>query len=232
MSLDNQISIQPWRKPWITTAALVAIGAAWAWIGAWGWLHSVDATIAPILVVLTGGAQIIAARMMAISGNASPGRRAALIALAVACAAWSGFSGKRGVELAQTAPAAAYNAAAAHLAAIEAAIATLPPAPTVDTAGRSLGPQRQAILIEARSVNMARLVADRDAAKAAMPAKPVIMPISPAMLWAVAALVEALGLFGLWAIARPGDQRQPAKVIAMTAGQALARQRWGEPRQA
>jgi len=226
MSLSNSDKIEPWRKPWLTTAALAAIGVAWAWIGAWGWLHSVDATIAPILVVLTGGAQIIAARMMAISGNASPGRRAALIALAVACAAWSGFSGKRGVELAQTAPAIAYHTAAARLAAIEAAIATLPPAPTVDAAGRSLGPQRLAMLIEVRGANMARLIADRDAAEAAMPAAPSIMPISPMMLWAVAALAEALGLLGLWALA--GHQsRAPAQVIELSPGRALAARRWG-----
>jgi hypothetical protein len=231
MSHTHSNKPEPRRKPWFSGLTLATIGLAWAWIGAWGWFQSVALIVAPVLVVLTGGAQILAARMMVLSANASPARRSVMIALAVACAAWSGFSGKRGVELAQAAPIAAYEAAEARLIAIEAAMVAIPPAPLVDAAGRSLGPQRLAMVLADRDAAMARLVADREAALAAMPETRPSTPIPPAMLWLVAGLVEALGLFGLWALT---DRRsQPtASLSAIEAGQTLARLRWGQKRQA
>ena len=90
----------------------------------------------------------------------------------------------------------------------------------------------------ARAADLARLEPQRAAALArleAIPPPPVApQPIPGPVLWAVVALIEALKLFGFWAIG--GDQRTvtpaPSNVIPLSPGQALARRRWGQPREA
>ena len=216
------------ERNWLTAGALWTIALSWAAAGVWGWSQTAIGIIAPVLMALTIGAQIAGARMVAIAASATMARRIALIALAIGCVCWSGYAGKRAIEQSEAqrlAPAAAYADALARVEVAEAALAAVPAVALTDAAGRSIGPQRLAILQEARASEIARLAAERDAARAALPAKPVTAQAMPqALMWAVAVLIEALELLGFWAIGA-GHGRKPAPVY--NAAQELARKRWG-----
>lgn len=215
------------ERNWLTAGALWIVALSWAAAGVWGWSQTAAGIIAPVLMALTLGAQIAGARMIAIAATATLARRVALILLALGCVCWSGYAGKRAIEQSEAqrlAPAAAYADALARVEAAEAALAAVPAVALTDAAGRSIGPQRLAILQEARASEIARLAAERDAARAALPAKPVTAQAMPqALMWAVAALVEALELLGFWAIG--AGYRKPAQVY--NAASELARKRWG-----
>lgn len=216
------------ERNWLTAAALWTVALSWAAAGVWGWSQTSVGIIAPVLMALTVAAQIAGARMVAIAASATLARRVALIALAIGCVCWSGYAGKRAIEQSEAqrlAPAAAYAEALARVEAAEAALAAVPAVALTDAAGRSIGPQRLAILQDARAADIVRLTAERDAARAALPAKPATAePMPQALMWAVAILIEALELLGFWAIGA-GHGRKPAPVY--NAAQELARKRWG-----
>jgi hypothetical protein len=110
-----------------------------------------------------------------------------------------------------------------------AAVAAVPAVALQDAAGRPIGPQRLAILQEARASEIARLAAERDAAVAAIPVAPVAaaQPMPQWLMWAVAALVELLELLGFWAIGA-GHARKAATVTAINPAAELARKRWNK----
>jgi hypothetical protein len=91
-----------------------------------------------------------------------------------------------------------------------------------------------------RAAEIARLERRRIeavAARAALPPPPAaagVKPADPATLWAVVVLLEAIKAVGSFAVGagQPAERRQPAQVTALDAARALARRRWGEPRQA
>jgi hypothetical protein len=216
------------ERNWLTAGALWTVALSWAAAGVWGWSQTSAGIIAPVLMALTVAAQVAGARMVAIASQATLARRVALIALALGCVCWSGYAGKRAIETSEAqrlAPVAAYADALARVEAAEAALAAVPAVALTDAAGRSIGPQRLAILQDARASEIVRLTADRDAARAALPAKPASAdPMPQALMWAVAALIEALELLGFWAIGA-GHRKAPATVY--NAAQELARKRWG-----
>ena len=216
------------ERNWLTAGALWTIALSWAAAGVWGWSQTAIGIIAPVLMALTVAAQVAGARMVAIAATATLARRVALIALAIGCVCWSGYAGKRAIEASEAqrlAPAAAYADALARVQAADAALAALPPVALTDAAGRPIGPQRLAILQDARAADIVRLTAERDAARAALPGKPASAePMPQALMWAVAVLIEALELLGFWAIGA-GHGRKPAPVY--NAAQELARKRWG-----
>jgi hypothetical protein len=220
------------ERNWLTATALWTIALSWAAAGVWGWSQTSSGIIAPVLMALTLGAQIAGARMVAIAASATRARRVALVALAIGCVCWSGYAGKRAIETSEAqrlAPAAAYAAAVARADAAAAAVAAVPAVALQDAAGRPIGPQRLAILQEARASEIARLAAERDAAVAAIPVAPVASatPMPQWLMWAVAGLVEMLELLGFWAIGA-GHARKAATVTPINPAAELARKRWNK----
>lgn len=235
MSLTDQTKPEPQRKPWLTGAALWGVVIAWGGLGVWGWTQSATGPVVAVLVTLSICADVIGARMAVHAGAAgSKVRTGACIALALGCIAWTGFAGKRGLEMADAqrrAPAEAIQAqraeAKAALARIEADLAAVP-------AIRSDIPAaRLRELQAARASDLARLEPQRAAALArleAIPPPPVApQPIPGPVLWGAVALIEALKLFGFWAIGggHRTERPAPSNVIPLSPGQALAARRWG-----
>lgn len=247
MSLTDQTKPEPWRKPWLTGAALWGVVIAWGGLGVWGWTQSATGPVVAVLVTLSICADVIGARMAVhaaapvTTGRKQGSARAAVcIALALGCIAWTGFAGKRGLELADAqrrAPAEAIQAqraeAKAVLARVEADLAAVP-------AIRSDIPAaRLRELQAARAADLARLEPQRAAALARLeaipPPPPAPSPIPGPVLWGAVALIEGLKLFGFWAIGaggQRGERPEPSNVIPLSPGQALARRRWGAPREA
>jgi hypothetical protein len=241
MSLSDQNKPEPQRKLWLTGAALWGVVIAWGGLGVWGWTQSAAGPVVAVHVTLSICADVIGARMAVHAGAAgSKVRAAACVALALGCIAWTGFAGKRALELADAqrrAPAEAVQAqraeANAALARVEADLAAVP-------AIRSDIPAaRLRELQAARVADLARLEPQRAAALARLeaisPPPPTPSPIPGPVLWGAVALTEGLKLFGFWAIGAGGlrgERPAPSNVIPLSPGQALARRRWGAPREA
>jgi hypothetical protein len=125
---------RPGRKPWLTSASLWAAIGAWACLGVYGWLATAHGVLAGVLIGLTLACDVLAARLPVHAGLAACRWRAgACIALALGCAAFTGLSAKRGLELAQVQGRAPFEANQAERAAlyahrqrIEAELAAVP----------------------------------------------------------------------------------------------------------
>lgn len=217
----------PWRKPWLTQAALWGAVVAWASLGVSGWLATAQGVLASALVALTLACDVLAARLPVHAGQSGCRWRAgACIALALGCAAFTGLSAKRGLELAQAQGVDPYQAALAERAQAQATLARIDAAIDALPALRSDIPAtRLEALAAARSAEIARLEARRGEAaflaERPLPPPPP-EPLPQGVLWALVGLVEVLKLAGFWAVGTP---RQPASP-PIAAGQALAALRW------
>lgn len=237
MSHDQKTNAEPWRKPWLTSAALWGVVIAWGGLGVWGWTQSAAGPVVVVLVALSVCADVIGARMAVHAGSAgSRVRTAACIILALGCVAWTGYAGKRGLEIADAQRRAPAEAVLAHraeaktaLARIEAELAAVP------AIRADIPAARLRELQAARAADLARLEPLRAAAQARLDAVPAPPPAPPALpsfaLWGAVALIEALKLFGFWAIATggpaAGTRSTPSNVVPLSPGQALAARRWG-----
>ncbi len=215
------------RKPWLTSPALWLAIAAWAFLGVSGWLATAEGVLAGVLVGLTLACDVLAARLPVHAGQSGCRWRAgACIALALGCATFTGFSAKRGLELAQAQGGAPFEAnqaeraeLQAHRLRIEAELAAVP----------GLTPDIPAVrlraLAEARQAEIERLrgdlagVQDRIDALPRVPEPPP--PLPDAVVWPLVALIEGLKLLGFWAIGGPR-----AAPSAANPAQALAALRW------
>lgn len=227
MSRSNQTKPGLGRKPWLTQAALWGVVVAWGGLGVWGWMQSASGPVVAVLVAISVCADIVGARMAVHAGqSACRWRSMACLILALGCIAWTGFSGKRALALADAQRQAPYAAALAEraqaqatLARIDAGIAALP-------ALRSDIPAtRLEALAEARAAEIARLEARRGEAaflaERPLPPPPP-EPLPQGALWALVGLVEVLKLAGFWAVGKPKQPTSPP----IAAGQALAALRW------
>jgi len=86
----------------------------------------------------------------------------------------------------------------------------------------------------ARAAEIARLEPQRAEAQAQLDAilapPPSPSPLPGLALWGAVALIEALKLFGFWAIGAGGqrvERAPPSNDIPLSPGQALAARRWG-----
>jgi hypothetical protein len=212
------------RKPWLTSAALWAAIAAWACLGVYGWLATAHGVLAGVLVGLTLACDVLAARLPVHAGLAACRWRAAVcVALALGCAAFTGLSAKRGLELAQVQGRTPFEASQAeraelhaHRQRIEAELAAVPPL-TGD-----IPAVRLRALAEARQAELERLRGHLAGVQARIDALPRLPepppPLPAALVWALVGLVEGLKLLGFWALAKPA--------IASNAGATLAALRW------
>jgi len=234
MSLPSSKQTEPQRKPWLTQAALWGVVIAWGGLGVWGWAQSAFGPVVGVLIAISVCADIIGARMGVHAGaSGSRVKAAACVALALGCIAWTGHSGKRGLELADAQRQEPYRAALAERAAAQAAVARINAAIDALPALRADIPAvRLRELQAARAAEIARLEPQRAEAQArleAIPAPPPSpSPLPGLALWGAVALIEALKLFGFWAIDRPAERRQPGQVIELNPGRALAQRRWSK----
>ena len=207
---------------WLSGLALwIAVGA-WGACGVYGWTMTTAGVMTPITIALTIGAMVFAARSLANAATAEGiVRRIALVALGALCIIQTAYSGHQGLMVSEAQRWAAYEryeTVAAANAKIDASIAALPPVPLSDAAGRPIGPARTKELGAQRSNEVARLTGLKTQVTAvAAPAT----RMSADLAWAVTGLIEALGLFGFFAIGR----RSPA-VAASNAASELAKRRW------
>jgi hypothetical protein len=220
MSHVQKTKLEPWRKPWLTQAALWGVVIAWGGLGVWGWLQSASGPVVAVLVAISVCADIVGARMAVHAGQSACRWRT------MGCIAWTGFSGKRALALADTQRQAPYEVALAERAQAEATLARIDAAVDALPALRSDIPAvRLQALAEARAAEIARLEARRGEA-ASLAERPLPPPppepLPSAIMWVLVGLIEALKLLGFWAIAKP---RQPAPP-SVAAGQALAALRW------
>jgi hypothetical protein len=212
------------RKPWLTSAALWAAIAAWACLGVYGWLATAHGVLAGVLVGLTLACDVLAARLPVHAGLAACRWRAAVcVALALGCAAFTGLSAKRGLELAQVQGRTPFEASQAeraelhaHRQRIEAELAAVPPLTGAIPAVRLRA------LAEARQAELERLQGDLAGVQARIDALPRLPepppPLPVAVVWSLVALIEGLKLLGFWALAKPA--------IASNAAATLAAMRW------
>jgi hypothetical protein len=234
MSLPSSKQTEPQRKPWLTETALWGVVIAWGGPGVWGWAQSAFGPVVAPLIAISVCADVVGARMAVHAGaSGSRVKAAACIALALGCIAWTGFSGKRALELADAQRQEPYRAALAERAAAQAVVARIDAAIDAVPALRSDIPAvRLRELQTARAAEIARLEPQRAEAQArldAIPAPPPSpSPLPGLALWGAVALIEALKFLGFWAIGQPAERRQPGQVIQLTPGQALARRRWGD----
>ena len=233
-------------KPWAATAAVAVVVAASGLFNAWAWSQATDGLARVVTVALAASSEVLGAcllmRLAAAARTGSSMRLALGVPLLAGVIAFNGWSGHRAFELVEaerSAPARAVAQAEAAITKAEAALASIPAVPLIDQAGRPIGPARTAELGAQRAAEIARLErrrAEAEAARAALPLPPAsaaIEPTNPATLWAVVALLEALKAAGLFVIGagQPAERRQTAQVTPLDAARALARKRWGEPRQ-
>lgn len=210
---------------WLSGLALWAVIGAWGSCGVWGWLQIQSGLFAAVVIALTIGAAVFAARSLANAVKADGAlRKCALVALGAACVVQTAYSGHQALMVSEAQRWGAYEryeATAKANAAIDARIAALPAIPLSDEAGRPIGPARTRELGAQRSNEVARLAGLKT------PVSVVAAPatrMSDALAWAVAALVEGLGLLGFFAIgAKPAI---PAAKVASSAASELARRRW------
>jgi hypothetical protein len=73
MSHVQKTKPEPWRKPWLTKAALWFAIAAWACLGVSGWLATAEGVLASVLVGLTLACDVLAARLP-VHADGSPSR--------------------------------------------------------------------------------------------------------------------------------------------------------------
>ena len=246
MSLFNQNLSDATGKPWASMLAVAVVVVASGLFNAWAWLAATEGPARFVIVALVLACEILGAvLLMRMAGAFRSGAwvRLALgvplLAGVIAFNAWSGHRGFELVEAERLAPIRAAATAQADIDRVDAALAAIPAIPLSDDAGRPIGPARTAELGAQRAADLARLERRRSeavAAKAALPPPPAsagIAAADPLTLWAIVILIEAIKVAGLFVIgAGQPANRQPAKVIALSAGQALARRRWGELRQA
>jgi hypothetical protein len=206
---------------WLSGTALYSVIGAWAMTGVYGWLSTADGLMRIIAVVLTVGCAVFASRAFKNATDAATiGQRVALMGLGGACLLWTGFAGHRGLEASDDAAWAPYERQAdmrRQVAEIDAAIAALPPVPLSDEQGRPLGPVRTKVLVDARETAAARLAAQKPAVGALLPRPADRMP--EALSWAIVGLIEALELFGVFALAGRRESE-------LNAGRVLAQRRW------
>lgn len=217
MSQTQTNKESPLRGNWLSALALWVIIGAWAAAGIWGWNQNAAGVMAGIATALTIGCQVFAARAVKNAAEADGiGSKAGLIVLGAFCLVFTAWSGKQALatsEAQRWAPYEARQDAEAAVNAIDAKIDDLPTVPTSDTAGRPLGPQRMSILSAERSTETARLMGLREKAAASLakiPAAPKPSAKAPeAFQWCVSGLIEALELFGFWAIAPKRRRNAP-----------------------
>lgn len=208
---------------WLSGLALWALFLSYAACGAWGWSQAQAGVFAGIAIALTLGCMIFAARAAENAARAdSLLRKIALMALGGACLTFTGWSGHQALMISEAqrwAPYERYEAIAKANADLDAQIKALPAIPLSDEAGRPIGPVRTRELGAQRSNEIARLTGLKT--PVAMVAKPTTR-MSEEMGWAVVALIEALGLFGFFAIGS-----KPRQAAVRSAASELARKRWG-----
>lgn len=209
---------------WLSAAALWSIIGAWCACGVFGWLENSAGMMSVILVALTVGAQVFAARAVKNAAETeSWPRRLVLVGLGAACLAFTGWSGKQGLETSENARWASYEAYSANKAkadVIDAQIAALPMPPA------NVPTVRIRELAKARDAEIARLTGLKPVVGEAV-AKPA--PRLPEQLaWLFVALVEALELLGFYAIGRrkADAPASGANVVGFNAGRELAKKRW------
>lgn len=218
----------------VAAAAIWAITLASGLLNAWGWSVSAAGLVALVLVVLVIGSEALGITLALATERAwsERARVRAIVAgvLLIAVSAFNAYSGHRALTMVEAERAAPYMAAqTARMAAqaevnrIEAAIAAVPELPANVPAARLRAYQ------EARNAELVRLEPQRATAQQRLEALPVVQPpppgINSAVMKMIVLLIEALKVFGLWAVA--GAPAKPAKPVVNFASE-LARRRWAK----
>lgn len=213
-------------------AAIWAIALASGLLNAWGWQASAAGLVALVLVTLVAGSEVLGITLaLAIEkavGLKAWARVAVAGVLLIGVAGFNGYSGYRALTMIEAERAAPYLTAQAvrveaqaEVDRIEAAIAAVPVLPANVPAARLRAYQ------EARNAELARLEPQRAAAEARLASLPTVEAPPPAIkAWVmklIMILIEALKVFGLWAVA--GGHAPKAQALGNAASE-LARKRW------
>lgn len=233
-----------WQTPWLTWIAVWSVIIAWGSLGVWGWTQTASDGLSALLVALTIGSIIFSARAFSNAARAPTlPQMFSCGLLGLACLAFNGFSGERGLEANDSRRLAPYEAALVALHTAQAdvneakvAIAKVPPL-------RSDIPYRRLEVFQAaREAELAPLrtqlaVAEVKLGSVAFPAKPAAA-LSGDVRKAITGLAMMIEAIGFWSVctrrreikAKFRPVEQPAQEEKPPASK-LAERRWFLERQ-